>query len=71
MSLKKVSKNQPEIFKFSEKNLEIAKKIISNYPEGKQQSAVMAFLYIAQNLNYHKVYKMFCLYFVINNYLRR
>ena len=31
MSLKKVSKNQPEIFKFSEKNLEIAKKIISNY----------------------------------------
>ncbi len=51
MSLKKVSKNQPEIFKFSEKNLEIAKKIISNYPEGKQQSAVMAFLYIAQKQN--------------------
>ena len=51
MSLKKVSKNQPEIFKFSKKNLEIAKKIISNYPEGKQQSAVMAFLYIAQKQN--------------------
>ena len=51
MSIKKISKKQPDIFKFNEKNLEIAKKIISNYPEGKQQSAVMALLYIAQKQN--------------------
>ena len=51
MSLKKISKNQPEKFEFNEKSLELAKKIISNYPVGKQQSAVMAFLYIAQRQN--------------------
>ena len=51
MSLKKVSKNQPETFEFNEKALEVAKKIISNYPNGKQQSAVMALLYIAQRQN--------------------
>ena len=51
MSIKKIHKDQPENFVFNEKNIEIAKKIISNYPEGKQQSAVMAFLYIAQRQN--------------------
>ena len=51
MSIKKISKDQPETFKFNEKNLEIAKKVISNYPEGKQQSAVMSLLYIAQKQN--------------------
>ena len=42
MSLKKISKDQPENFEFNNKSLEAAKKIISNYPNGKQQSAVMA-----------------------------
>ena len=51
MSIKKVSKDQPENFEFNEKSLELAKKVISNYPEGKQQSAVMALLYIAQRQN--------------------
>ena len=51
MSLKKISKNQPENFKFNTKNLNKAEKIISNYPKGKQQSAVMALLYIAQRQN--------------------
>ena len=51
MSLKKISKDQPETFKFNDKSIEIAKKIISNYPDGKQQSAVMALLYIAQRQN--------------------
>ena len=51
MSLKKVSKNQPETFEFNEKALEVAKKIISNYPNGKEQSAVMALLYLAQRQN--------------------
>ncbi len=51
MSIKKISKNQPETFKFNEKSMEVAKKIIFNYPDGKQQSAVMALLYIAQRQN--------------------
>ena len=51
MSLKKVAKDQPESFEFDNKNLETANKIISNYPEGKQQSAVMSLLYLAQRQN--------------------
>jgi len=51
MSFKKISKNQPESFKFSTKNLDLAEKIILNYPKGKQQSAVMALLYLAQRQN--------------------
>ena len=51
MSLKKISKDQPDSFKFNSKNLSTAEKIISNYPKGKQQSAVMALLYIAQRQN--------------------
>ena len=48
---KKISKDQPENFKFNDKSLEVANKIVANYPEGKQQSAVMALLYIAQRQN--------------------
>ncbi len=51
MSLKKISKDQPENFKFISKNLIAAEKVISNYPKGKQQSAVMALLFIAQRQN--------------------
>ena len=51
MSLKKISKDQPEKFEFSSENLEAAKKIIKNYPNGKQQSAVMALLYLVQSQN--------------------
>ena len=51
MSLKKISKDQPVNFKFNAKSLNNAEKIISNYPKGKQQSAVMALLYIAQKQN--------------------
>ena len=51
MSIKKISKNQPEKFEFSENNLNIVNKIIKNYPTGKQQSTVMALLYLAQNQN--------------------
>ena len=51
MTIKKICKEQPEHFELTEKNLEKAKKIITNYPEGKQQSAVMALLYLAQNQN--------------------
>ena len=51
MSVKKIHKEQPETFEFSDKNMEAANKIISNYPNGKQQSAVMALLYLAQRQN--------------------
>ena len=51
MSVKKIHKDQPENFEFDEKNMQAANKIVSNYPEGKQQSAVMALLYIAQRQN--------------------
>ena len=48
MSLKKIHKVQPENFEFTNDNLQVVNQIISNYPKGKQQSAVMALLYIAQ-----------------------
>ena len=51
MSLKKISKDQPDRFEFDQKSLEAAKKILSNYPKGKEKSAVMALLYIAQRQN--------------------
>ena len=51
MSLRRPAKNQPEIFEFSSSSLEEANKIVSKYPKGKQQSAVMALLYIAQRQN--------------------
>ena len=51
MSLKKISKIQPEKFVFSQENIQLADKIIKNYPDGKQQSAVMALLYLAQRQN--------------------
>ncbi len=51
MSLKKPAKNQPQNFEFDSSSLEYAKTVISRYPKGKQQSAVMALLYIAQRQN--------------------
>ena len=51
MSLIKPSKEQPENFEFNSASLEAAKTIIAKYPENKQQSAVMALLYIAQKQN--------------------
>ena len=51
MSLRKPAKEQPEKFEFNQESLAAAKEMVSNYPEGKQQSAVMALLYIAQKQN--------------------
>ena len=51
MSLRRPAKEQPENFEFNSSSLEAARTIVSNYPEGKQQSAVMALLYIAQRQN--------------------
>ena len=51
MSIKKISKEQPDTFGFSGENLLETKEIIKKYPEGKQQSAVMALLYLVQKQN--------------------
>ena len=51
MSLKRPAKEQPEKFEFNSSSLDIANNIIAKYPKGKQQSAVMALLYIAQRQN--------------------
>ena len=51
MSLKKISKDQPNSFEFTEDNFRLANRIISKYPNGKEQSAVMSLLYIAQRQN--------------------
>ncbi len=51
MSIKKVSKKQPETFKFSDENLEKANNEIKKYPKKNKSSAVMALLYLAQNQN--------------------
>ena len=51
MSIKKISKEQPNTFEFNSENICIAKKIISKYPNGKAKSAVMGLLYLAQRQN--------------------
>tara|TARA_B100001123_G_scaffold183804_1_gene210440 strand:- start:2349 stop:2957 length:609 start_codon:yes stop_codon:yes gene_type:complete len=51
MIIKKISKDQPENFEFNSKNLQVAKKIIQNYPDERKQSAVMALLFLAQKQN--------------------
>ncbi|MCE2992348.1 MAG: NADH-quinone oxidoreductase subunit NuoE [Candidatus Jidaibacter sp.] len=45
---KPVEFEQPSEFEFSKENLKTAKDIIAKYPEGKQQSAVMPLLDLAQ-----------------------
>ena len=51
MSNKKISKIQPEHFKFSDQNLEKAKNEIKKYPKTRKASAVIALLYLVQNQN--------------------
>ena len=51
MSLRRPSTDQPKKFEFNSTSLEAAKTIIIKYPKGKQHSAVMALLYIAQKQN--------------------
>ena len=51
MSLRKPAKEQPKKFELTANSLAAAKEIVLKYPEGKQQSAVMALLYIAQKQN--------------------
>ena len=51
MILRRPSKKQPENFEFNTSSLAAANAIVKKYPKDKQQSAVMALLYIAQKQN--------------------
>ena len=51
MSIKKISKIQPEFFEFINENLQKANNEIKKYPEKRKASAVLALLYLAQNQN--------------------
>ena len=48
MSLRRLHPDQPDSFAFSDENLKRANDIISKYPEGRQASAVMPLLDLAQ-----------------------
>ena len=51
MSIKKISKDQPEKFEFNKENFEKSKFEIDKYPKDRKESAVMALLYLVQNQN--------------------
>ena len=51
MSIKKISKIQPELFQFTDKNLKKIEIEISKYPKERKASAVLALLYLAQDQN--------------------
>ena len=51
MSLKKISKVQPELFEFNNINFQKAEKEIKKYPKKKKASAVLALLYLVQDQN--------------------
>ena len=51
MSLKKISKVQPQFFEFTKENLLEAEKEIKKYPKNKKASAILALLYLVQKQN--------------------
>ena len=51
MSLKKISSEQPKMFKFTDDNLVKANNEIKKYPKERKASAVLALLYLVQKQN--------------------
>jgi len=51
MSIKNISKKQPESFEFSKTNLQEAENEIKKYPEDRKSSAVLALLFLVQKQN--------------------
>ena len=51
MSVKRISKVQPELFEFTSENLQKAQKEIEKYPKKRKASAVLALLYLVQKQN--------------------
>ena len=48
MSIKKISKTQPELFEFTKENLKKAEEEIKKYPRERKASAVLHLLYLVQ-----------------------
>ena len=51
MTIKKISKIQPDFFEFSKDNLLEAEKEIKKYPKDRKSSAILALLYLVQKQN--------------------
>jgi len=51
MTIKKISKDQPDNFELSEENLKIAENEIKKYPENRKESAILAILFLVQKQN--------------------
>ena len=51
MSIKKISKYQPDNFELSKENLKIAENEIKKYPKDRGASAILAILYLVQKQN--------------------
>jgi len=51
MSIKKISKTQPEFFEFTKDNFKKSELEIKKYPKERKASAVLALLYLVQNQN--------------------
>tara|TARA_B100000029_G_scaffold129728_1_gene123210 strand:- start:1601 stop:2209 length:609 start_codon:yes stop_codon:yes gene_type:complete len=51
MSVKKISKKQPESFQFSRENLELAEKEMAKYPKNRKASAILSLLCLVQKQN--------------------
>ena len=51
MSIKKISKEQPDFFEYTKENLDEANKEIKKSPKNRQASAVISLLYLAQKQN--------------------
>ena len=51
MSVKKISKKQPDSFEFSKENLIEVEKEIKKYPKNRKASAVLALLFLVQKQN--------------------
>ena len=51
MSIKKIHSDQPKNFEFTDEDLWVAEEILKKYPKTNKKSALMPFLYLAQNQN--------------------
>ena len=51
MSIKKISKNQPDKFELLDEYLKIAEREIKKYPKNRKESTILAILYLVQKQN--------------------
>ena len=51
MSIKKISKDQPDKFELLDEYLKIAEREIKKYPKNRKESAILAILYLVQKQN--------------------